>query len=113
MTIKELLLEEIESASDDLLAETLLFLRFVKTKQNPEKPEIQSLSTESDAAESTPKTHSTETSTEASQLPYRPASGRSILRHAGTWAGDDFEECLQLVYATRGKAKFDYHNPFE
>ena len=45
---------------------------------------------------------------DSSQLPYRPASGRSILRHAGTWEGDDFQECLQLVYATRGHAKFDY-----
>ncbi|MGC9503821.1 hypothetical protein [Baaleninema sp.] len=33
---------------------------------------------------------------------FRPASGRSLLRHAGTWAGDDFEDCLQRVYETRG-----------
>ncbi|GAB4187955.1 MAG: hypothetical protein Fur006_28200 [Coleofasciculaceae cyanobacterium] len=26
--------------------------------------------------------------------PFRPPSGRSLLRHAGTWAGDDLEECL-------------------
>ena len=38
--------------------------------------------------------------------PFRPASGRSLLRHAGTWAGDDFEECLQLVYDTSGQIKF-------
>jgi hypothetical protein len=37
---------------------------------------------------------------------YRPASGRSLLRHAGTWAGDDFEDCLRLVYETRSPAKF-------
>ena len=47
-------------------------------------------------------------STKNSQQPARPASGRSILRHAGTWAGDDIEECLQQVYATRKKAKFEY-----
>ncbi|MEM7581320.1 MAG: DUF2281 domain-containing protein, partial [Cyanobacteria bacterium P01_A01_bin.80] len=35
------------------------------------------------------------------------------LRHAGTWQGDDFDECLESVYATRGKAKFDEENPFE
>jgi len=28
---------------------------------------------------------------------YKPASGRSILHHAGTWVGDDLEECLKLV----------------
>jgi hypothetical protein len=37
---------------------------------------------------------------------FRPASGRSILRHAGTWAGDDLEECLADVYANRTKARF-------
>ncbi len=35
-------------------------------------------------------------------------SGRSILRHAGIWVGNDYQECLELVYASRGKAKFDY-----
>lgn len=35
--------------------------------------------------------------------PFRPSSGRSLLRHAGTWAGDDFEVCLQLVYDTRSE----------
>jgi hypothetical protein len=36
----------------------------------------------------------------------RPASGRSILRHAGKWQGDDFEECLQAVYDSRSEAQF-------
>jgi hypothetical protein len=36
----------------------------------------------------------------------RPGSGRSILRHAGKWQGDDFEDCLQSVYASRSEAKF-------
>ncbi len=36
----------------------------------------------------------------------RLASGRSILRHAGTWSGDDLEECLQLVYDMRGPVEF-------
>ena len=45
---------------------------------------------------------------------YRPASGRSILRHGDTWKGDDLEECLQLMYETRGKVIIDNHiNPFE
>jgi hypothetical protein len=83
--MKKKLLQEIESTLDTLLAQTLDFLRSLKTKQDLENPEV---------AES--------------QLPYRPASGRSILRHAGTWAGDDLEECLRTVYTTRGKAKFDY-----
>jgi len=28
---------------------------------------------------------------------FRPASGLSLLRHAGTWAGDDLEDCLRQV----------------
>ena len=38
--------------------------------------------------------------------PFRPSSGRSLLRHAGTWSGDDIEECLQLVYDTRSQIEF-------
>lgn len=38
--------------------------------------------------------------------PLGPSSGRSLLRHAGTWAGDDFEECLQLVDDTRSEIEF-------
>ena len=37
---------------------------------------------------------------------FRPASGRSILRHVGTWQGNDFEECLQAVVASRGSTQF-------
>jgi hypothetical protein len=37
---------------------------------------------------------------------FRPASGRSVLRHAGTWAGNDLEERLKEVYANRSKARF-------
>ncbi|MBE9012402.1 hypothetical protein IQ250_19575 [Pseudanabaenaceae cyanobacterium LEGE 13415] len=38
--------------------------------------------------------------------PLRPGSGKSILRHAGKWQGDDFEECLQAVYDSRSDAEF-------
>jgi hypothetical protein len=36
----------------------------------------------------------------------RTSSGRSLLRHAGKWQGDDFEACLQAVYDSRSAAKF-------
>ena len=83
MTIKELLLQEIESSSDPLLEETLDFLRFLKTKQM--KSEARATMTQTDLEKPSTDTEQT----------YRPASGRSILRHAGTWEGDDFEECLE------------------
>jgi hypothetical protein len=96
MTIKELLLQEIESAPDRILAETLDFLRFLKTKENQKQP----------VSEVAPSAaHTTVNST-----------GRSLLEHLktiGKWEGDDLQECLELVYATRGKAKFDDDNPFE
>ncbi|BAY93496.1 MULTISPECIES: hypothetical protein [unclassified Tolypothrix] len=96
MTIKEQLLQEIESSPDNMLLETLKFLRFLKTQETETQP-IQEGST------SAIKTHVNST-------------GHSLLEHLktiGTWEGDDLEECLQLVYATRGKAKFDDDNPFE
>lgn len=37
---------------------------------------------------------------------FRPASGRSLLRHAGTWSGDDLEDCLKMVYETRSPLEF-------
>ena len=38
--------------------------------------------------------------------PLRPALGRSLLRHVGTWQGDDFEECLRSVVKSRGQVEF-------
>lgn len=107
MTIKELLIQEIQSTPDSLLEETLDFLRFLKAKETQKN-------SKSEVAKQKPVTSSDSIdSDKENQLTYRPASGRSILRHAGTWQGDDFEECLQSVYATRGKAKFDEENPFD
>jgi hypothetical protein len=36
----------------------------------------------------------------------RPSTGGSLLRYAGTWVGDDLEECLKDVYANRTKSRF-------
>jgi len=78
MTIKELLLQEIESSSDPLLEETLDFLRFLKTKLASTQPEAYTEVLDDQIA------------TEA----YKPAqsTGRSLLEHLktiGTWEGDD------------------------
>ena len=40
------------------------------------------------------------------KTPLRLASGRSFLRHVGTWQGDDFEECLRSVVESRGPVEF-------
>jgi len=78
MTNKELLLQEIESLPDSLLTEALELMQKLKAKKNPN---IDGNSTNS-------------------------TSEASILKHAGKWVGDDFDECLDLVYASRGKAQF-------
>lgn len=36
----------------------------------------------------------------------RGSSASDLLQFADTWEGDDFEDCLQLVYETRSKAEF-------
>ncbi|MDZ8184897.1 MAG: DUF2281 domain-containing protein [Nostoc sp. ChiSLP02] len=106
MTNKELLIQEIETLPPELLTEALDLIRSIKV--NYTKKELKS-----GKLESIPLNDPRETSGSQEQLTYRPASGRSILRHAGTWEGDDFTECLQAVYATRGQAKIDDQNLFE
>ncbi|WP_016953724.1 hypothetical protein [Anabaena sp. PCC 7108] len=96
MMLKELLLQEIESTPDSILAETLDFLRFLKAKETQTQPKVE-------VAEE--PTHTRVNSTASYILEH--------LKTIGKWEGDDLQECLQLVYATRGKAKFDDDNPFE
>jgi hypothetical protein len=79
MSTKEMLLQEIESMSEPQLAEILELAHAIKMNQSimPEpKP------------------------------PHRKGSGKSILRHAGKWVGNDLKECLETVYSSRGLAEF-------
>lgn len=88
MKIKEQLLREIESSSEELLLETLDFLQFLKTK-NTNK--VQS-------------------------KPLIESTGKSLLDHLETldqWSGEDIEDCLNTVKETRMLARFDPVNPFD
>ena len=88
MKIKEQLLREIESTSEELLLETLDFLQFLKTK-NTEKIESK---------------------------PLIKSTGKSLLEHLetlGQWSGEDIEDCLNTVKETRMEARFDTVNPFD
>ena len=90
MTIKEQLLQEIKSSSDNLLEQTLDFLRFLKTK---EKENL--------------KTH---------EEKLISSTGKNLVKHLkeiGAWSGDDLEECLKTVKETRSRARFDTSNPFD
>jgi hypothetical protein len=100
MTIKELLLREIESSPDVVLAKTLDFLRFLKTESETKGVSLD-LSTEKDDT----SLSSTTVVQEATPI-LRGSKTEDLLKFAGTWQGDDFEECLQLVYETRSQAEF-------
>ncbi|BBD68790.1 hypothetical protein NIES4072_38840 [Nostoc commune NIES-4072] len=102
MNIKEILLQEIESSSDVLLAQTLDFLRSLKTKPTTEEISLD-LSTEKNDDTSN---HQTEPQIHEATPILRGSKAEDLLKFAGTWQGDDFEECLQLVYETRSSAEF-------
>jgi hypothetical protein len=91
MTLKEQLIQEIESMPEDLLAEFLDFADFIKAKrakqQNSQKPKA-------------------ETPSRKLSPILRGSKAEDLLKFAGTWQGDDFEECLHAVYETRSPAKF-------
>ena len=38
--------------------------------------------------------------------PLSHSTAESLLKYAETWEGDDFEECLQLIYDSRGQIEF-------
>lgn len=74
----------------------LNFLRFLKTKETQVQPKSNQV--------------------ESTITPTVNSIGRSVLEYLktiGTWEGDDLEECLRLVIASRDQAKFDDNNPFE
>ena len=100
MTLKEALIDEIEAVPDELLQELLDFLRFIKARQ---------LTTQSNSQISNQQPAPASTMIQQS---YRPASGHSLLSHAGKWAGDDLEACLHEIYETRGEAEFSLDEMF-
>jgi len=91
MTLKEQLLQELESTPETLILQTLTFLRFLKTHPNQDSA--------------------------SSKIKQFTSTGQSLLEHLktiGKWEGDDFEECLQVTRDNRLPAKFEYDfNPFE
>jgi hypothetical protein len=47
-----------------------------------------------------------ESSSTQTPTPLSHSTAESLLKYAGTWEGNDFEECLQLVYDSRGQIEF-------
>ncbi len=83
-SVREQLQQEIEQAPDEILVRVLELMQKLTSTSSSEK----------------------------SDLPYRPASGKSLVDYQGGWAGDNFEDCLQLVYDSRSKVNFSKHEPF-
>ena len=92
MTTKQRLLQELENTSETLMEEVLDFLLFIKSRH--EESEM------------------TETKSTVS-ISYRPASGESLLRHAGGWSGDDLTDCLESVYESRSNINISKTNLFD
>ncbi len=85
MTTKELLIQEIESLSPELLTEALDFVRFIKASHVPRQ---------------------SKTETESSTSTLQGSKAKDLLEFAGTWEGDDIRECLELVHDTRMPLEF-------
>jgi hypothetical protein len=84
MSTKESILQEIGSMSEQQLTEALSLIRSIKDKQ------IAGVSINQPQPKPT----------------HRKGSGKSILRHAGRWVGDDLKQCLEIVQSSRGLAEF-------
>ena len=90
LDLRQQIEKDLLEISPDNLKIIANFVEFIKEKQETTQPNL------------------------SVKLADKPASERSILSHAGAWVGDDLEDCLELVYKTRGKVKINNHlNPFE
>lgn len=109
MDIKEQLLQEIESSTEVILAETLDFLRFIKTKTRSEEAPLDSSPKDNrtdESSHSPSQEITTKPETKEATPIFKGSKAEDLLQFAGTWQGNDFEECLQLVYETRSQAEF-------
>ncbi|MGK7896841.1 MAG: hypothetical protein AB4372_25315 [Xenococcus sp. (in: cyanobacteria)] len=87
-TIKEQLLLAIESTPEPILAQILDYLEYLKTRAIK------------------PVTTSDTVPTKDGEPILHGSQAKDLLKFAGTWQGEDFEKCLQLVYDTRSPAEF-------
>jgi hypothetical protein len=117
MTYREILLQELENVSDEVLAEAIDFIRFLKTKSvfNPPTDIKPSDPVENPNSEQfdDPKTAFSTFLADLKQLPLRrieplrqDTKGKDLSQFVGTWQGDDLEECLRFVQETRSQSEF-------
>ncbi|MUG93714.1 hypothetical protein F7734_15315 [Scytonema sp. UIC 10036] len=86
-SIREQLIVAIANTPEPILEEVLSYLEYLKTKNNGSS--IKRVNTVQDT-----------------EPILRGSKAKDLLKFAGTWQGDDFEDCLQLVYNTRSPSEF-------
>ncbi len=89
--IRQQLHRQIDQLPSDLLVAAAEFLAFLKSRRAKD--------IHLSAASSVPEGMSDEPVLTGS-------TGVDLLQFAGTWQGDDFEDCLEIVYETRSPAEF-------
>jgi hypothetical protein len=85
--IREQLIVAIANTPEPILEEFLSYLEYLNTKNN--NSSVKSANTVQDT-----------------EPILRGSKAKDLLKFAGTWQGDDFEDCLQLVYNTRSQSEF-------
>ena len=91
LEIRQKLHEQIDQLPSDLLIVAAEFLAFLKSRSADDTSLLASSSVAEAASGEAVLTGST---------------GADLLQFAGTWQGDDLEDCLEIVYETRSPAEF-------
>lgn len=89
--IRQELHQQIDQLPSDLLLLVVEFLEFLKFKRAKGPDSSASL---------------LDLDIEAGEPVLTGSTGADLMQFAGTWQGDDFEDCLQSVYETRSPAEF-------
>jgi hypothetical protein len=85
MTLKETVLCELETADDQLLEEIMRVIRWHRLSGRESRK------------------HNLSTPPNSSEPIRRGAKLGDLLEFAGTWAGEDLQDCVDTVYATRSQ----------
>ena len=89
--MRQKLHQQIDQLPSDFLLLATEFLEFLKSRH---------------ASKTTPLVPSSMSEADEGEPILTGSTGADLLQFAGTWQGDDFEECLEAAYETRSPAEF-------
>lgn len=89
--IRQKLHQQIDQLPANFLLLATEFLEFLKSRH---------------ANETTPSVPSSLSDADEGEPILTGSTGADLLQFAGTWQGNDFEECLEAAYETRSPAEF-------